>query len=152
MLTEEYYRVKSRKGGHQFVMDDGSVLGADQLVRLRTAGGHQILMHDTEETIYISHAKGNSWVELTATGGINIYSKNDISFRSEGNVNIHSDQNINMNAKGNINVNRAPVTVANTNSFSDAVFNTVTGTWQSNANAISSIVSVLPTHEPFIRN
>jgi len=151
-LTEEYYRVKSRKGGHTFVMDDGSVLGTDQLVRLRTAAGHQILMHDTEETIYISHARGNSWVELTADGSINIYGKQGVNLRSEGNVNIHSDQNINLNAKGNVNVNKTPVIVANTNSFSDTVFNTVTGTWQSNANAISSIVTVLPTHEPFIRN
>jgi hypothetical protein len=151
-LSEEYYRVKSRKGGHQFVMDDGSVLGIDQLVRLRTAAGHQILMHDTEETIYISHANGNSWVELTADGSINIYGKNGFNLRSEGNVNIHSDQNINLNAKGNVNVNKTPVIVANTNSFSDAVFNTASGTWQSNANAISSIVTVLPTHEPFIRN
>jgi hypothetical protein len=151
-ITEDYYRVKSRKGGHTFIMDDGSVLGADQLVRLRTAGGHQILMHDTEETIYISHAKGNSWVELTADGSINIYSKSGFNLRSEGNVNIHSDQNINLNADGNINVNKSPTVVANTNSFSDAVFNTVTGTWQSNANAASSIVTVFPTHEPFIRN
>jgi hypothetical protein len=133
-------------------MDDGNVLGTDQLVRLRTAAGHQILMHDTEETIYISHARGNSWVELTADGSINIYGKQGFNLRSEGNVNIHSDQNINLNAKGNVNVNKTPVIVANTNSFSDTVFNTVTGTWQSNANAISSIVTVLPTHEPFIRN
>ena len=151
-ITEDYYRVKSRKGGHTFVMDDGSVLGVDQLVRLRTAGGHQILMHDTEQTIYISHAKGNSWVELTADGSINVYSKAGINLRSEGDVNIHSDQNINLNAQGNIRVNKSPIVDANTTSFSDTVFNTTTGTWRANANLTSSIVSVLPTHEPFLRS
>jgi hypothetical protein len=162
MLTENYYRVKSRKGGHTFVMDDGSVLGVDQLVRLRTAGGHQILMHDTEETIYISHAKGNSWVELTADGSINIYGKNGFNLRSEGNINIHSDQNINMNAQGNINMRthgNAVVLTTNAsgnlsttvNSLPDSYFNANTGTWYSQANSISTISTVAPTHEPFIR-
>jgi hypothetical protein len=101
-LTEEYYQVKSRKGGHTFVMDDGDVLGTDQLVRLRTANGHQIMMHDTAETLYISHSNGNSWIELTKAGTINAYGKNGIALRSEGTVNIHSDTNIIMNAVNNI--------------------------------------------------
>jgi hypothetical protein len=150
-ITEDYYRVKSRKGGHTFVMDDGAVLGTDQLVRLRTAAGHQILMHDTEETIYISHAKGNSWVELTADGSINIYSKSGFNLRSESNVNIHSDQNINLNAAGNIYMNKTANTQANVHSFANAEFDANIGTWTSNANAISSIVTVAPTHEPFYR-
>ena len=150
-LTENYYRVKSRKGGHTFVMDDGSVVGTDQLVRLRTASGHQILMHDTEETIYISHAKGNSWVELTKDGSINIYSKTGFNLRSEGNVNIHSDKNINLNAGGNVNVNKTPIVVANANSLSDTVFNSITGTWKNTANSLSTISSVAPTHEPYFR-
>lgn len=160
-LTEEYYKVKTRKGGHTFVMDDGSVLGTDQLVRLRTAGGHQILMHDTEETIYISHAKGNSWVELTADGSINIYSKSGFNLRSEGNINIHSDQNINMNAQGNINMRthgnavmlftNAVSNSTNINSLPNTFFNSNTGTWYSVANSLNTISTVAPTHEPFIR-
>jgi len=160
-LTEDYYRVKSRKGGHQFVMDDGAVLGTDQLVRLRTAQGHQILMHDTEETIYISHAKGNSWVELTKDGSINIYSKSGFNLRSEGDINIHSDQDINMNAQGNINMRthgNAVMLFTNAisnsttlNSLPDTKFNANTGTWYSQANSISTISTVAPTHEPYFR-
>ena len=101
-ISEDYYQVKSRKGGHTFVMDDGDVLGNDQLLRLRTANGHQIMMHDTAETLYISHANGNSWIELTKGGLINVYGKNGIALRSEGPVNIHSDTNIIMNATNNI--------------------------------------------------
>ena len=161
-ITEDYYRVKARKGGHQFVMDDGSVLGEDQLFRLRTAGGHQILMHDTEQTIYISHAKGNSWVELTADGSINIYGKNGFNLRSEGNINIHSDQNINMNAQGNINMRthgNAVMLFTNAisnsttiNSLPDTYFNANTGTWYSQPNSISTIATVAPTHEPYFRS
>lgn len=150
-LTEDYYRVKARKGGHTFVMDDGSVLGADQLVRLRTAAGHQILMQDTEQTIYISNAHGNSWVELSKDGSINIYSKSGLNIRSEGNINIHSDQNINMNAAGNIYMNKAANLSATTNSLSDTAFNTATGTWNSANNILTTISTVAPTHEPYFR-
>ena len=150
-LTEDYYRVKTRKGGHSFVMDDGGVLGVDQLVRLRTAAGHQIIMHDTEETIYISHANGNSWVELTAEGSINIYSKSGFNLRSEGNVNIHSDQNINLNAVGNIYMNKTANTHATVNSLHNVAFNDGTGTWANVANSLSTISTIAPTHEPFYR-
>jgi hypothetical protein len=132
-------------------MDDGSVLGADQLVRLRTAAGHQILMHDTEQTIYISNAHGNSWVELSKDGSINIYSKAGLNIRSEGNVNIHSDENINMNAGGNIYMNQAANLSATANSLPDTVFNTATGTWNSSNNALTTISTVAPTHEPYFR-
>ena len=39
----------ARKHGHAFVMDDGDIEGNNNLVRLRSAGGHQILLHDTEK-------------------------------------------------------------------------------------------------------
>lgn len=151
-LTEDYYRVKSRKGGHTFVMDDGSVLGADQLVRLRTAGGHQILFHDTEDVVYISHAKGSSWIELSADGSVNVYTKEGFNLRG-GNINIHSDNDINMFAQGNINMKADGVysMIANTATADDSVFDANTGTWKTVANAISTICSVVPTHEPWTR-
>lgn len=152
-ISEEYYRVKTRKGGHSFVMDDGAVLGTDQLVRLRTAAGHQILMHDTEQTVYVSHATGNSWIELSADGSINIYTKQGFNLRSQGNVNIHSDQDINMYARGNINMKANSVysMISNTTSVSDSIFNANTATWVSAPNTLDTICSVVPTHEPFNR-
>jgi hypothetical protein len=104
-LTEDDYRYSTRKGGHTFVMDDGSVTGDDQLVRLRTATGHQIMMNDSDNTLYISHSDGTSWVELASDGQVHIYSKAGFNVRSEGTVNIHSDTNINLNADNNININ-----------------------------------------------
>ena len=41
----------TRKTGHTFVMDDGAEDGTNQLTRLRTASGHQLLMHDTEGVV-----------------------------------------------------------------------------------------------------
>jgi len=103
-LPPEYFKIKSRKGGHTFVMDDGATLGQDQLVRLRSAKGHQVLMHDTGNTLYISHADGTSWVELTNDGQVKIYSKSNFSIRAEGSINLHSDADINFNAVNNINL------------------------------------------------
>ena len=103
-LPPDFFRIKSRKGGHTFVMDDGATLGQNQLVRLRTAGGHQVLMHDSSNTLYISHKDGTSWIELATDGQIKIYSQGSYSVRSEGTINLHSDNNINFNAKNNINL------------------------------------------------
>ena len=46
--------VIGRKGGHSVVMDDGNQAGEDNLVRIRTSSGHQIMMNDTvaESTIH----------------------------------------------------------------------------------------------------
>lgn len=87
-----------RKGGHSFVMDDGSVDGTDQLIRLRTTGGHQVLMNDTEKILYIASSTGNQWLEFSAAGSINVYGAGGINMRSEGPINLHSDSAINMNA------------------------------------------------------
>ena len=93
----------TRKTGHTFVMDDGAVDGTNQLTRLRTASGHQILMHDTEGTVYIANGSGKSWIEMDQTGRISVYSNKGISMRTGGDFNLHADKNINFHAKDKIN-------------------------------------------------
>ena len=90
--------VYARTGGHQFVMDDGDKDGNDQLVRLRTSGGHQILMNDKEHVLYIASDTGNQWMEFSPDGSINVYGAAGINMRSKGPINMHSDSIINMNA------------------------------------------------------
>ena len=92
-----------RVPGHSFVMDDGAVDGTNQLTRLRTASGHQILMHDTEGTVYIANGSGKSWIEMDQTGRISVYSNKGISMRTGGDFNLHADKNINFHAKDKIN-------------------------------------------------
>ena len=103
-LTETDYAYTTRKGGHSLVMDDGDLVGNDQLVRLRTGGGHQIMMNDTNNSLYINHRDGTSWIELTSNGSLNIYSKAGFNVRSEGTINLHSDRDVNINARQNINL------------------------------------------------
>jgi len=84
---------------------DGDVtLPANDLIRIKTRKGHQIVMHNTEDLIYISHGSGNSWIEMTGNGKIDVYAKDSISFRTENDINFYADRDINFEAKGNMNI------------------------------------------------
>ena len=74
-------------------------------VKLRTRTGHQILLHNTEDLIYIANARGSAWIELTSNGKIDIYTDDSISIRTANDLNVHSDRDINLSAKRNININ-----------------------------------------------
>jgi hypothetical protein len=92
----------NRKGGHSLVMDDGDVYGQSRLMRLRSSGGHQILMHDTEDLMYISNSKGTTWIELTPDGSVNIFSASNVSLRAQQDINFHADNNINFHSGNTI--------------------------------------------------
>jgi hypothetical protein len=94
----------SRRGGHSIVMDDGDVEGKDQLIRFRTSAGHQILMSDDGQTLFIIHSNGQSYIELGKEGTIDMYSTNSVNIRTQGDLNLHADNNININAGKDINV------------------------------------------------
>jgi len=121
----------SRLGGTQFVMDDGddrfqrstpagvgpvkyaNVLAGEkgdptipynEYFRVRTRTGHQILMHNSEDLIYIANSKGTTWIELTSNGKIDIYAKDSISVHTQNDLNIFADRDINMEAGRNVNV------------------------------------------------
>lgn len=118
-LKESDYSVTSRKGGHVFLMDDGNFQNKDKLMRLRTAGGHQILMNDSEHILYIGNDTGSVWIELTGPGHLNIYTGKNVNIRAEGDLNFHADanikfnagQNIQMSASKNLNIQSAAMTI-----------------------------------------
>lgn len=101
-LTAADTAVSGRKGGHTFVMDDGDQIGLDQLFRLRTAGGHQILMNDSERVMYLANSDGSVWLEFTGGGHINVFSAAGINMRTDGEFNIHAGKDINMHSGGSI--------------------------------------------------
>ncbi len=117
----------SRLGGTTFVMDDGddnflrkehakdgpplyaSVENGEngirdiphnELVRIRTRTGHQILLHNSEDLIYIANARGTAWIELTSNGKIDIYAEDSVSIRTKKDFNFFADENINMECLG----------------------------------------------------
>jgi hypothetical protein len=214
--TPEDIKVIGRRGGHTLVMDDGSIEGSDNLVRIRTSKGHQITMSDDGNCFYITHANGQSWIELGEEGTLDVFSTNSVNIRTEGTINLHADQDINMYAGNKINMKSAKaftlqsdetVSVASKNAITlysedrigvksngslalvskggawdagnnlslsagtidlqggaklpvdtpaglttylmpDATFNSSLG-WQVEANALESIVTRAPTHEPW---
>ena len=102
--TDESLKVISRRTGHTIVMDDGTQAGQDQLIRIRTALGHQITMSDDGQTLFIIHSNGQSYIELGKEGTIDMYSTNSVNIRTQGDLNLHADNNININAKKNLNI------------------------------------------------
>lgn len=86
-------------GFHAISMDDRM---ENCRIRLRTTGGHQILMDDTNERIYIATAQGNNWIELDQSGNIDIFTSNKVNIRAKQDINFTSDQSIRMHAKEGI--------------------------------------------------
>jgi len=127
-------RYYSRLGGSSIVMDDGDdkflrktsaatgpseyvnrltgdeqetadeTIPHNELVRIRTRTGHQILLHNSEDLIYIGNARGTTWIELTANGKIDVYAKDSISFHTETDFNFKADRDVNIEAGRNVNI------------------------------------------------
>lgn len=122
----------SRLGGSTFVMDDGDdnflrkthakdgppeyasvengekgkvEIPQNELIRIRTRTGHQILLHNSEDLIYICNARGTAWIELTSDGKIDIWAADSISMHTGRDFNITADNNINLTAGGEVNIN-----------------------------------------------
>ena len=123
----------SRLGGHTFVMDDGDAnflrkkkanegppeyaaveqgetdgnveIPHNELVRIRTRTGHQILLHNSEDLIYIANSRGTAWIELTSNGKIDIYAEDSVSIHTKQDFNFTAGRDINLTAGGNINLN-----------------------------------------------
>lgn len=125
----------SRLGGSSFVMDDGddrfvrathaedgppiyknkgiaeeggdNTIPQNELFRLRTRTGHQILMHNSEDLIYIGNARGTTWIEMTSDGKIDIHAQDSVSIMTENDLNITAERDINMEAGRNVNIKAA---------------------------------------------
>ena len=100
--------VIGRRGGHSIVMDDGNLQGYDNLIRIRTSKGHQITMSDDGDCFYITHANGQSWIELGSEGTVDIFSTNSVNVRTKGEINLHADKTINMYAGESFNI-KSPI-------------------------------------------
>ena len=107
----------SRLGGSQFVMDDGDINGENELVRIRTRTGHQILLHNSQDLIYIANSKGTAWVELTSNGKLDIFATDSVSIHSEADFNLRADRDFNIEAGRNINMRALKNMEANVTGF-----------------------------------
>lgn len=89
----------STPSGHAIIMDDGTNEDGDSnLVRIRTAGGAQILMDDTNGLTYFINRAGNVWIEMNRNGDLDVYSYNSINFATQGDFNVTASGNFNVDA------------------------------------------------------
>jgi len=82
-------------GFHTMAMDDDP---NNCRIRFRTTSGHQIIMDDTNERIYISTSKGNTWIEIDEKGTIDIYGSEDISMSADSDINILAKKTVRIGA------------------------------------------------------
>ncbi len=122
----------SHLGGTTFVMDDGDdkyirdtvvadgppkyiskeqgeeggevTIPHNELFRIRTRTGHQILLHNSEDLIYITNSRGTSWIEMTSDGKIDIYAQDSISVRTQNDFNFYADRDFNIEVGRNFNL------------------------------------------------
>jgi uncharacterized protein (DUF2345 family) len=99
----------SNGGPSEYVNVEAGETGGDpslphnELIRLKTRTGHQILLHNTEDLIYIGNARGTTWIEMTSNGKIDIYAQDSISVHSNQDLNFTADRDINFTAGKNVN-------------------------------------------------
>jgi hypothetical protein len=101
-----------KSGPPEYVAVEQGETGGDptiphnELFRIRTRTGHQILLHNSEDLIYIGNAKGTTWIELTSEGKIDIYAKDSVSVYSNNDINLTAERDINLTSiAGDINLN-----------------------------------------------
>jgi hypothetical protein len=86
-------------GFHSMSMDDRPF---NCRIKIRSASGHQLIMDDTNERIYIMTNKGKSWVEMDSSGNIDIYSEKRISMHAKQDINFTTDETFRVHAKKGI--------------------------------------------------
>lgn len=89
------------KMGHTISMDDEET---SDNIRIRTSGGNQILLDDTNGFIFISNKAGNGWIEMDADGRVDVYSQGGVSIATDGDYNVHAKGSINMQAEQGVNI------------------------------------------------
>lgn len=86
-------------GFHSVSMDDRQ---ENCRIRIRSTHGHQIIMDDTNERMYISTPQGDTWIELDEKGNIDIYGKRNVSIHAEKDINMTTDKTFRVKAKEGI--------------------------------------------------
>ena len=82
-------------GFHSISMDDRV---ENCRMRFRTTTGHQIVLDDTNERIYISTFKGKNWFEMDAAGNVDLHSDTRINIHAAKDINLTSEQTIRMSS------------------------------------------------------
>lgn len=86
----------STPGFHSFSMDDRPF---NSRMKFRTATGHQVILDDTNERIYVMTNKGNSWMEMDSSGNIDVFGDRRISLSASKDINISAGGTIRLHGE-----------------------------------------------------
>jgi len=89
----------STPGLHAFTLDDRPF---NNRIRLRSSTGHQIILDDTNERIYVSTNEGNSWIEMDSNGNIDVYAARRLSAHAQEDINLSTEGSIRLKGKKGI--------------------------------------------------
>jgi len=92
------------KAGHTLSLDDGNAQGGSDNIRIKTRGGAQILLDDSNGFIFITNKGGSGWIEMDSEGQVDIYSQAGVSIATDGDYNVHAKGSINMQAEQGVNI------------------------------------------------
>lgn len=88
-------RTWTTPGLHSITMDDRPY---NSRIRIRTVGGNQIILDDTNERMYMSTSGGKSWLEMDAAGNIDVYAERRMSIHAEKDLNFSAGESIRLKA------------------------------------------------------
>ena len=74
---------------------------ADEQIRIRTRKGAQILLHSSEDLIYITNSRGTAWMEFTSEGKILMYAADGIEQTSGGDISATARRDMNFDVGRN---------------------------------------------------
>ena len=66
----------------------------DEAFRIRTRKGAQILMHCSEDLIFITNSRGTAWMEFTSRGAINIHAAEGVHFGTDADISMSAGRDI----------------------------------------------------------
>ena len=112
----------------------------DELIRLRTRSGAQLLLHNTEGLVYITNTDGTSWIEFSKDGKIDIYSQDSVSVHTENDFNLRAERDLNFEAGRNINLKATGQNNA-TDGLVNSLENLSTGNIHIDASADVNVIS-----------
>lgn len=132
--------------GHAITLDDGNIEEekAGSGIRMRSVGGAQVLLDDTNGLIYIINKDGTAWIELNRNGDIDVFGKQsinvstlgDMNFSCGGQFNLHATEGINVQSDGEDGIKMIS-SAGETNLFSEFDYNVQTAA-NANLNAAGS--------------
>lgn len=83
-------------GFHAMSMDDRM---GNTRMKFRSSTGHQILLDDTNERIYVSTNQGNCWFEMDSSGNMDVYSGLRLNIFSAKDMNLTTAEDFRVSAK-----------------------------------------------------